>query len=378
MNGLLETRIAQRLQEIEAAGLSRQLSVPAGIDLSSNDYLGLARHPLLKKRMAEAICREGCGSTGSRLLRGHRDSFARIERRFAQFKGTEAALYFSSGYAANLAVLSTFLESGDHALSDSLNHASLIDGMRLGKAAKIVFPHVNVEALSRALDSTGEGARFVVTESVFSMDGDFAPLREYARMTKASGVYLIVDEAHAVGIYGERGSGLIESAGISNAVFLSINPMGKAFGVAGAFVCGSTHAIEYLIQRARPFVFSTAPPPAVSDALDAALDLVEQEPERRRYVLALARFLRTLLADVGLPVSREGSQIVPIVVGENARAVRAAATLQRAGFDVRAIRPPTVPPGTARLRISVNTSLDEPTLRKFACVLVAALEEPAA
>jgi 8-amino-7-oxononanoate synthase len=308
------------------------------------------------------------------LLRGHRDSFSRIERRFAGFKGTEAALYFGSGYAANLAVLSTFLEAGDYALSDSLNHASLIDGMRLGKAARIVFPHGDVRALSGALDSIGPGARFVVTESIFSMDGDFAPLREYAALTTASGASLIVDEAHAAGIYGERGSGWIESAGVSNAVFLSINPMGKAFGVAGAFVCGSASAIEYMIQRARPFVFSTAPPPAVAAALDAALDLVEQEPQRRQQVLALTRFLRGLLADAGLEVPREGSQIIPIVVGDNTRAVNAAATLQRAGFDVRAIRPPTVPQGTARLRISVNTSLDETILRKFVGLLVDALE----
>jgi 8-amino-7-oxononanoate synthase len=373
MSGLVETRIAHRLQEIEAAGLFRRLSVPVGVDLSSNDYLGLAHHPLLKKRMAEAICREGCGSTGSRLLRGHRESFTAIECRFAGFKGTEAALYFGSGYAANLAVLSTFLESDDYAFSDSLNHASLIDGMRLGRAARIVFPHGDTGALTRAMDSTDTGARFVITESVFSMDGDFAPLCEYAPLM-TPGTSLIVDEAHAVGIYGERGSGFIEAAGISNAVFLSINPMGKAFGVAGAFVCGSGQAIEYLIQRARPFVFSTAPPPAVVSALDAALDLLEQEPERRQQVLELARFLRGLLADAGLPVSRQGSQIIPILVGDNARAVNAAETLQRAGFDVRAIRPPTVPEGTARLRISVNTSLDEATLRNFARVLVAALE----
>jgi len=378
MKGMVATRISQRLHEIEAAGQLRQLYLPAGIDLSSNDYLGLAHHPLLKKRMAEAIWRDGCGSTGSRLLRGQRDCFSRIERRFAKFKGTEAALYFGSGYAANLAVLSSFLESGDHAFSDSLNHASLIDGMRLGKAIKTVFPHGDTQALAHALDSSRADLRFVVTESVFSVDGDFAPLRNYASPIRESGAALIVDEAHAVGIYGEHGSGLVEALGISDAVFLSVNPMGKAFGVSGAFVCGPAQAIEYLIQRARPFVFSTAPPPAVAAALDAALDLIEDQPERRARVLTLARFLRGLLAGMGFAVSCEGSHIIPIVIGDNQTAVAAAATLQRAGFDVRAIRPPTVPQGTARLRVSVNAGLDEATLHRFACELAAALGKPAA
>jgi 8-amino-7-oxononanoate synthase len=378
MNGLLETRISHRLRGLKNAGQFRKLAVPAGVDLSSNDYLGLASHPLLKERMAAAVWSEGCGSTGSRLLRGQREGFARVERRFADFKRTEAALYFGSGYMANLAVLSTFLEREDHAFSDSLNHASLIDGMRLGKAGRTIFPHGDTLALTRELGANRGGAQFVVTESIFSMDGDFAPLRDYAALAKQTGAALIIDEAHAAGIYGERGSGLVEAAGISDAVFLSVNPMGKAFGVAGAFVCGPGEAIEYLIQRARPFVFSTAPPPPVAAALEAALDLVEQQPERRARVLALARFLRGLLADRGFAVAREGSQIIPIGIGDNQRAVEAAAMLQEAGFDVRAIRPPTVPEGTARLRISVNAGLDEETLRKFACALAAILERPAA
>jgi 8-amino-7-oxononanoate synthase len=378
MKGVLESRISQRLRDLKDTGQFRKLSAPTGVDLSSNDYLGLARHPLVKKRMAEAVWREGCGSTGSRLLRGQRESFSRVERRFADFKGAEAALYFGSGYAANLAVLSTFPESGDQAFSDRLNHASLIDGMRLGKAARSVFPHCDTKTLAHELRTTAAVARFVVTESVFSMDGDLAPLADYSSLIEETGAALIVDEAHAVGIYGERGSGLAEAAGIADKVFLSINPMGKAFGVAGAFVCGPAEAIEYLMQRARPFVFSTAPPPAVADALEAALDLVERQPERRARVLDLARFLRGLLADMGFAVSREGSQIIPIRIGDNRRAVETAAKLQAGGFDVRAIRPPTVPACTARLRISVNASLDEAILGEFAGALAAAVERPAA
>ena len=370
----LESRICNRLARLQAEGLYRRLQPPTGIDFCSNDYLRLAAHPQLKARMSAAVLEEGCGSTGSRLLRGDRAGFSAIERRFAQWKGTEAALYFGSGYAANLAVLSTFLEEGDVVFFDRLNHASLIDGMKLGKAKKIIFPHADLQALRCHLESTpAEGQRFLVTESLFSMDGDLAPLREYAALCSEAGVALIVDEAHAVGVYGERGTGLIEEAGITKDVFLSINSAGKALGVSGAFVAGASWAIEYLIQRGRTFLFSTAPPPSVAAAIDAALDVLKQEPERRSQLHMLTKQLRSILADQGLEVAREGSQIIPVLIGENARAVRVAATLQADGFDVRAIRPPTVPEGTARLRLSVNTGLAEDALLRFSTCLHIAL-----
>jgi 8-amino-7-oxononanoate synthase len=354
-----ERRVRASLDELQRAGLQRTLRPPAGIDLSSNDYLGLSRHPLLKQRMAAAVCEEGCGSTGSRLLRGERECFAALENRFARFKGTERALYFSSGYLANLAVLTTLPESGDVIFSDQRNHASLIDGARLSKAKRIVFPHNDVEALAQLL-SKEEGQKFIVTESLFSMDGDFAPLKEYAKLCRETDSALIVDEAHAVGIYGERGSGLLET---SHEPFLSINTAGKALGVSGAFVTGPEWAIEALVQRARPFIFSTAPPPAVAAAIEAALDIIAAEPERRTRLLARAAYLRERL---GVPGA---SQIIPVVLGSNERAVEAANELQRLGFDVRAIRPPTVAPGTARLRISVNANLSEEVLDRFsACV----------
>jgi len=371
----LEYRLTSRLEEITAAGLLRRLLPPAGIDLSSNDYLGLARDFRMRERMAEAVLQEGCGATGSRLLHGHRHRFAAIERRFAEFKGTEASLYFSSGYAANVGVLSAFLEPGDAVFSDALNHASIIDGIRLGRAAKIIFPHADADALRRKLEATPvAGQRFLVTESVFSMDGDFAPLREYAEICRESGAALIVDEAHAVGIYGERGSGRIEATGVAEDVFVSVNPAGKALGVSGAFVAGSSVAIEYLVQRARSFVFSTAPPPAIAAALETALDLVAAEPERRTRLLARAAFLRDRLVEAGFDVPRDPSPIVPVVVGDNAAATRAAEAMQQAGFDVRAIRPPTVPPGTARLRFSVHADLDEATLRRLTDLLARAVK----
>ena len=371
---MLETRIRQRLASFELNGLSRRLLPPAGIDLSSNDYLQFASHPMLRARMSSAVLQEGCGSTGSRLLRGDRNCFSAIEQRFAAFKGTEAALYFSSGYAANLAVLSTFLDEGDVVFFDRLNHASLIDGMRLGKARKILFAHSDLAAFDhylRTISTTGQ--RFLVVESLFSMDGDIAPLKEYADLCREAGVALIVDEAHAIGLYGDRGTGLIESTGIAGDTFLSINPAGKALGLAGAFVAGPQWAIDYLMQRGRTFVFSTAPPPSIAAALGAALDLIGEAPELRHRLHCLTTTLRGMLADQGLDIPRDGTQIIPVLVGDNARAVSVAQALQVQGFDVRAIRPPTVPEGSARLRISVNTGLDETILRRFSSSLDRAL-----
>ena len=354
----LSVRLTERRQAIDDAGLRRTLRPPSGIDLCSNDYLGLAGHPRLKQRMADAVMAEGVGSTGSRLLRGERSAFARVEDKFARFKGTERSLYFSSGYLANLAVLTTFPEPGDVIFSDERNHASLIDGARLSRARRVVFPHNDAAALERLLrEDTGAGQKFVVVESLFSMDGDQAPLPEYAVLCRAAGAELIVDEAHAVGVYGESGRGL------AGDVFVSINTAGKALGVSGAFVAGSADAIEYLIQRARPFIFSTAPPPAIAAALEASLEVVDTEPERRERLLARARYLRERLGLAG------DSPIIPIIIGENERAVAVALELQAAGFDVRAIRPPTVPVGTARLRVTVNQGLSEEVLDRFVTAL---------
>jgi 8-amino-7-oxononanoate synthase len=371
----LEQRIAARIAALREGGLLRTLAPPRGIDLTSNDYLSLSQDPLLRERMIEGVRREGCGSTGSRMLTGERDSFARLECLFASFKGTERALYFSSGYLANLAVMPTFAEAGDVIFSDDRNHASLIDGIRLSAAARVIFPHNDVAALAGLLAAPVTGQRFVVTESLFSMDGDAAPLAEYGALCRSSGAALVVDEAHAVGIHGSRGSGLIEACQIDQDVFVSINTAGKALGVSGAFVAGSSSVIEYLTQRARPFMFSTAATPAVADALEASLSIITSEPERRQRLAHLARYLRDRLRSADLDVSSGDSHIIPVIVGDNERALAVATAMQAEGFDVRAIRPPSVPEGTARLRLTVNLGLDEPTLDRVATTLAAAMKE---
>ena len=356
---------------------------------------------------------------------------------FATFKGTERAIYFSSGYLANLAVLATLAERGDTIVSDARNHASLIDGMRLSHARVVIAPHNDPAALRRVLEDAASVApdpaapdepwsrerdplTFVVVESLYSMEGDCAPLADYMAACEAAGAVLVVDEAHAVGIYGPNGEGMIAAAGLDANRCLSINTAGKALGAAGALVAGPAWAIEYLVQRARPFVFSTAPPPAIAAAIDTSLAIVENEPWRRQRVLARAAYLRSALrralgsagtsvspiaggsgtagssvvptgdGSVGTSVVPTGdgsagtsvpaagvpdgtSQIIPIIVGENERAVAIADALRADGFDVRAIRPPSVPDGTARLRISVNAGLTERTLDEFAGLVGAAL-----
>ena len=362
----LESRVRSHLARLASRGLLRTPKPPSGIDLSSNDYLCLSRDPRIRAALVAGIERDGVGSTGSRLLRGERDVFREVEARFASFKRTDRALYLSSGYLANLAVLTAYAESDDVIVSDERNHASLIDGTRLSRARTVVCPHNDRNRLSRLLAETPcSGVRFVVVESLYSMDGDMAPLADYLAICRAHGATLVVDEAHAVGIYGERGSGLIEAAGIDANECLSVNPAGKALGVGGAFVAGPAWAIDHLVQRGRPFIFSTAAPPALADALLASLDIVEREPERRRRLLALSGFLRSRLAGSSADVPEGCSQIVPVMLGDNARAVRVAGELQAAGFDARAIRPPSVPDGTARLRLSVNAGLDERDLSRF-------------
>jgi 8-amino-7-oxononanoate synthase len=379
MTDRLAARVDARLRSLREAGLLRTLRAPAGIDLSSNDYLDLARDPRVVAAFQQGVAREGAGSTGSRLLRGHRDAFVEVERAFAAFKGAERALYFSSGYLANLGVLTTLPEAGDVIVSDERNHASLIDATRLSSATRVIVPHNDPAALEDALRAARSAAAadaqlFVVVESVFSMDGDAAPLAAQAALCRTFDATLVVDEAHACGLCGGRGSGMIDAAGLDPNT-ISINSAGKALGVGGAFVAGPAWAIDYLVQRARTFVFSTAPPPAVTGAIAESLRIVEAEPERRARVIALVRLARERLAAAGIDVPAGDSPIVPMVIGDSHRAAAVAERLQARGFDIRAIRPPTVPDGGARLRLSINARLEDATIVEFVAALSAVLEE---
>jgi 8-amino-7-oxononanoate synthase len=351
------------LSSLGEEGLLRRMRLGRGIDLVSNDYLGLAEHPLLVERMREALKEVGSGAGGSRLLRGHRLAFERIEERRAARCGCEATLLFSSGYAANLGLLQAVLGADDVVFSDERNHASLIDGMRLSKARKTVYPHQDLDALEEGLRAPRSGRAFLVTESVFSMDGDLAPLPDLVALAEVHGAVVIVDEAHSTGLYGERGSGRVEALGLRERVLATIHTGGKALGSGGAWVAGSSLLKDLLVNRARSFIYSTAPLPVLASALDAALDVIAAEPMRRSEVHRKAALLRGALAKATLPGE---SPILPILVGTPEAALALAEGLSRAGFDARAVRPPTVPEGTSRLRVTARYPVADEDLLRFA------------
>jgi 8-amino-7-oxononanoate synthase len=355
----------QELAALEARGLRRRLRLPQGIDLVSNDYLGLADDARLVERMREALPLVGAGPGGSRLLRGQHACFDAIEQRLARFCGSEAALLFSSGYSANLGLLTTLVGRDDLVLSDALNHASLIDGMRLAGARKFVYPHLDLGAIERALTAPRPRRTFIITESVFSMDGDLAPLAELTDLADAHGALLIVDEAHATGLYGTRGAGRIDELGLRERVLASVHTGGKALGSGGAWIAGSRTLCDLLVNRARSFIFSTAPLPVLAAALEAAVEIVESELGRRAEVHRKAALVRDALHDVGANTGASASPIVPVIVGANEDALALQQGLLEVGFDARAVRPPTVPEGTARLRITVRYPVSDADLLRL-------------
>lgn len=357
-------RLAATLAELQAAGLLREMRLPAGIDLVSNDYLGLAEHPYVTEAMRAMVADLPAGSGGSRLLRGHHEIFEIVEEQLASFSGSEAALLFGSGYAANIGLLQAVVSPDDLVVSDARNHASLIDGIRLTKAATVIYPHQDLDALDAALSRPRVGRAFVITESVFSMDGDLTPLVDVCAIAERAGAIVIVDEAHATGMYGTRGSGRVEALGLRDRVVATIHTGGKALGSGGAWVAGSRALRDVMVNRARSFIFSTAPLPVLGVALGAGLHLVEREPERRRDVHRKSSVLRAALREAGVEAGGE-SMIVPIVVGDNDTATALQSGLAAAGFDVRAIRPPSVAPGTARLRVTVRYPVPDAELARF-------------
>ncbi len=352
----LLARIHNDLKNLDKASLKRILRVPEGHDFSSNDYFSLSRNEHIVTSVKEGLEHYGFASTSSRFIRGERDLHQDLEKQLAHYKGTERALLFNSGYAANIGAITSLVKKGDVVFSDQLNHASLIDGIRLSGAKIVIYPHLNVEFLKSKLEEIPvETQSFIVTESLFSMDGDVAPLDIYAELSRQFDAGLIVDEAHALGIFGVQGAGLIDHFKVGDQVLCSISGLGKALASIGAFVAGRDEVIEAILQRARTLIYTTGMPPAFLCAIKASLAQVCQEDRLRTELLARVNHMEKLLSDEKLlPLRALASPIFPIILGDNFRALEIAEKMCAAGFDIRAIRPPTVPEGSARLRITTN------------------------
>jgi 8-amino-7-oxononanoate synthase len=330
------------------------------LDFSSNDYLGLARHPLLAERAGEWAARMGSGSGASRLVTGTHEAHLALEDKIARFKGTEAALIFASGWQANAAVIPAILAAvpGAVVLTDRLNHASMHAGCNVAGIRQTRFAHNDMAALEKLLaESADAPARVILTESVFSMDGDRADMAELARLAQEYDALLYVDEAHATGVLGPKGAGL--SATVPGAVDVTMGTFSKALGGFGAYVAGSRVLIDYLINTSSGFIYTTAPPPAVLGAIDAALDLVPDMEAERAHLADLGNRLREGLTARGFDVAESSTQIVPALIGEAEDALALSAQLEEAGMIASAIRPPTVPKGTSRLRLALRATHGE-------------------
>ncbi len=376
----MDQRILAELADLESRAQLRHLETVRGIDLGSNDYLGLSADPRMKQAIREGLdSSPRLASSGSRLLSGHDEVWTAVENDFARWVGAEAGLYFTSGYAANIGLLSSILRPEDAVFSDSANHASLIDGIRLAKCKRVIFPHLDLNALEAELRWThsGSGVRFIVVESIFSMDGDRAPLQDLATLAARYDAELIVDEAHATGVCGPQGRGCVAEAGLACRVFATVHTCGKALAAAGAFVCGSEPLRRFLINRARTFIFNTALPPYFAAQVAAGMRLAKTAGTERTQVADLSVFLRNELQGNGFDTAGSESHIVPIVLGSNETALAFASQLQARGYGIRAIRPPTVPPGTARLRVSLTSKLTQPLLADLAGALVQIRKEVA-
>ena len=357
--------IAAELQEIKRQGLYRQLRHVEGeqgptifldgqevLNLSSNNYLGLANHPAIRAAAKEAIDRYACGSGASRLISGNMTLHLELEESIAKLKETEAALVFNSGFQANVGLLSTLVGEGDVIFSDALNHASIIDGCRLSRAEALIYPHCDLDRLESDLRKTQKNSKkLIVTETVFSMDGDIAPVREIADLAARHGAVVMVDEAHATGVFGPNGGGIVEEMGLAGQVLIQMGTLGKALGGFGAYVAGSRNLRDLLINRCRSFIFTTSLPPVVIAMAIAAIDIIKKEPQRRRALRDNSKTLREGLERMGFSLGRSGSQILPLMVGDSAKCMILAERLLQNGVFAQGIRPPSVPPGTSRLRI---------------------------
>lgn len=360
--------LARILADLEAQQLRRTLLpvhrlLPRGrvlvdgrelLNLAANDYLGLAQDPRLIRASQEAAARWGVGSGASRLISGTLALHQELEAEIAAWKETEAAVIFNSGYMANVGVIAALLEKGGLILSDRLNHASIIDGMRLSGAKFQRYGHRDLNHLEELLKKAAGQRVLIITDSVFSVDGDLAPLRELVALKEKYGAWLMIDEAHASGVFGPRGAGLAAELGLTAQIEVHLGTFSKAFGCFGAYVAGSRVLIDFLHNRARSFIYSTSLPAPVLGAIREALRVVREEEEPRLYLRRQAARFRQQLQAAGFDTLGSESQIVPVLVGDNARALAFAAALREQGLFAVAIRPPTVPPGTARIRFSLS------------------------
>ncbi len=381
--------IEQRLQELERLGLGRRTRLVSGpqgprvlldgkpvLLLCSNNYLGLADDPRVREAAADAAMRWGVGAGASRLVSGTMTIHRRLEERLAVFERSEACVLFGSGYLANAGVIGALAGRGDTVFSDELNHASIVDGCRCSRAKVVVYRHRDMDHLDSQLRRYGgNGRRLIVTDSVFSMDGHAAPLAKIVELARVHGARTIVDEAHAVGVLGPGGRGAIAQAGLEGEIDIVVGTLGKALGSYGAYACAREETIRYLINTARSLIFSTAPPPpAIAGAL-AALELLEERPHRVRRLRCNARVLRRALIAEGMPVEDGEMHIIPLIAGDERAATSLCEAALRRGVFAQAIRPPTVAPGTSRLRLAVMASHTPEELRDAARVLGAAAGE---
>jgi 8-amino-7-oxononanoate synthase len=374
--------IHERLEEIRNKGLYRRMRCVSGpqgprvlldgkpvLLLCSNNYLGLADHPRVREAAAEAAMRYGAGSGASRLISGNMTIHRRLEEQLAQFKRSETALLFGSGYLANAGVVSTLAREGDVVFSDKLNHASIIDGCRLSRAETFVYDHCDMDHLEWGLRQAQGRGSLIVTDGVFSMDGDVAPLEAIVELGQRYDARVMVDEAHGTGAIGPDGRGAVADAGLDDEVDLIVGTLGKALGAYGAYVCCDAQMAKYLINTARTLIFSTAlPPPAVAAAM-AALELLREQPRRVEKLQRNAVVLRESLAAEGLAVPEGTTQIVPVILGDADEALRASERALERGVFAQAIRPPTVPAGSSRLRLTVMASHTRSELREAARVV---------
>lgn len=362
--------LQRKLDGLKVEGLYRwlrQVDGPQGprirvdgrevIHFAGGDYLGLACHPRLIQAACQATLRYGCGAAAARLISGNHELYPQLEERLARFKQAEAALLFSTGYQANLGVISALMDSQGVIFSDALNHASIVDGCRLSRAQVRIFPHNDLAVLERLLKrEISTGRRLIVVDGLYSMDGDVAPLREIVRLAERYACMTMVDDSHSTGVLGKTGRGSAEAAGVLGRIDIETGSLAKALGGFGAYVVGSRTVIEYLINRSRPFIFTCALPPAVLATVLEALAIMEQEPERRQRLWDNTRYMRTGLQEVGFEVSTSGTQIIPLMVGNPERAMRFCQELLDRGVFAQGIRYPAVPRGTERIRLTVTAS----------------------